>query len=453
MSILSKQIGWSQESNLLWELLKKTDYLTKVTGTIANPVVNVTVGGQFSYADGWGLDAFGRLRISDEYTLGDYKNIYGIDPNFLQKVANGGTVTYQANQACARLATTTSSNSSAIHQTKFYHQYMPGKSQLIYTTFNFYAANTGVTKRTGYFDEDNGVYFEQAGDGTLSFCVRTYTSGSPSDASKVSQASWNVDKCDGTGASGFNLDITKTQILFIDLQWLGVGRVRIGFVYNGLPIIAHEFEHSNLLPVVYMSNPNLPIRCEIVSSGSNPAAYFDQICSTVISEGGYVESGQDWSAQNTTLRSLASGATLPLFAIRLKDSFNSYDNRMVVRLDNFNIFSTKEPLVYQLIKLPNAAALTTASAWVDAYTNRSGVEYNVGATTHTDGEILASGYVPASASGKEGIANNANPSAAKKNFIVQNYDSTDSEIYVINVTNVGTTTTTAGAAMQWREIY
>lgn len=418
-----------------------------------NESINLTTNEGITYADGWSLDAFGRLRISDEYTIGDYKNLYGIDPNFLQVTANGGTVTYQANQACARLATTTTTNSSAIHQTKFYHQYMPGKSQLIYSTFNLYAATVGVTKRTGYFDDNNGIYFEQDGSGKLSFCVRTYTSGSPSDASKVSQSNWNMDKCDGTGPSGFDLDITKTQILFIDMQWLGVGRVRIGFVNDGVPVIAHEFNHSNLLPVVYMSNPNLPIRCEIVSSGSNPAAYMDQICSTVISEGGYVESGQDWSAQNTTLRSLAAGASAPLFSIRLKNAFNTYQNRMVVRLDNFNIFSTKEPLIYQVIKLPNAAALTTAGAWADANTGKSGVEYNVSATAYTGGEIIASGYVPASASGKEGIANNANPSSAKKNFIVQNYTSTDSEIYTIVVTNAGTTTTTAGAAMQWREIY
>jgi hypothetical protein len=125
---------------------------------------------------------------------------------------------------------------------------------------------------------------------------------------------------------------------------------------------------------------------------------------------------------------------------------------MIVRLDNYNIFSTKEPLVYQVIKLPNAAALTTGTAWVTVDTD-SGVEYNIGATAYSGGDVIASGYVPASASGKEGIANNANPSVAKKNYIVQNYTSTDSEIYVVYATNIGTTTTTAGVSMQWREIY
>jgi hypothetical protein len=414
--------------------------------------INDSVNASVAAAGPMAVDAFGRERISQPYTLGDYKHLYGLDPNFLDITANGGTVSFQANKACARLATTTTANSSAIHQTKFYHQYMPGKSQLIYSTFNFYAATAGVTKRTGYFDANNGIIFQQDGDGTLKFIIRTYTSGSAVDAEVVSQANWNVDKCNGSGPTGFNLDITKTQILFIDFQWLGVGKVRVGFVYNGQFIIAHEFEHSNILQVVYMSNPNLPVRCEIVSSGSNPAAYFDQICSTVISEGGYVESGQNWSALNTTLRSLTSGSSIPLFAIRLKDTFNTYANRMIVRLDNYNIFSTKEPLTYQIIKLPGIAGLTTGTSWVTVDTD-SGVEYNVGATAYSGGDVLASGYVPASASGKEGVVNNANPSVAKKNYIVQNYASTDSEIYMVYVTNIGTTTTTVGASMQWREIY
>jgi len=397
-------------------------------------------------------DAFGRLRVSEPYTLGDYKNLYGLDPNFIDYTGNGGTIIFQPNKACARLATSTTSNSFAVHQTKFYHQYMPGKSQLIYSTFNLYNAVSGVTKRTGYFDDYNGIYFEQAGNGTLSFVIRTNTSGTPTESERVTQSNWNVDKCNGTGPSGFNLLVNKTQILFIQFQWLGVGTVKLGFVHDGAFITAHEFNHDNTLDVVYMSNPNLPVRCEITSIGSNPIAYFDQICSTVLSEGGYVESGQNWSALNTTLRSLASGASLPLFAIRLKNTFNTYSNRMIVRLDNYNIFSTKEPLVYKVIKLPNAAALTTGIAWTTVDAN-SGIEYNIGATAFSGGDVIASGYVPASASGKEGIANNSNPSVAKKNYIVQNYTSTDSEIYVIYATNVGSTTTEVGVSMQWREIY
>ena len=310
-----------------------------------------------------------------------------------------------------------------------------------------------MRKRIGYFDDNNGIYFEQLGNtGALSFCVRTSTTGTPSDAAKVDQSLWNIDRCDGTGPSGFNLDITKTQILFIDFQWLGVGRVRVGFVHNGEFVLAHEFNHSNVLPVVYMSNPNLPVRAEIANTGTSVGSYFDQICATVLSEGGYLESGQDWSVQNTTLRSVAAAATLPVIAIRLKNSFGGVLNKMLARLNHYSIISTTQALRYSVVKLPNAAALTTGTGWVAADAN-SGVEYNIGGTAITGGEALDTGYVAASTSSKEGLTQITDPSTAKKNYIAQNYTSTDSEIYAIVVTNIGSNSTDVGVSLQWREVY
>jgi hypothetical protein len=399
-------------------------------------------------------DAFGRLRVSEAYTLGDYKHLYGIDPNFVDKLVNGGSVAYQHDKACARLTTTSNTTSSAIHQTKFYHHYMPGKSQLIKSTFNLYEAVTNVTKRTGYFDDKNGMYFEQAGDGVLSFCVRTSTSGSPSDARKVVQSQWNIDKCDGTGPSGFSIDITKTQILFIDFQWLGVGRVRMGFVHNGQFIIAHEFYNSNVLDVVYISNPNLPVRCEIFNSGATTGGFMDQICSTVISEGGYVEAGQDWAVSSPSLRTIAAGATLPVLALRLSNTFHTYENRMIARSGLVDIITTAENIKWKLVKLPNSSQLT-GNTWVSVNTD-SGIEYNATATAYTDGQDIDIGYIAASAQGSKNVAGAGNPndpSSAKKNYIVQNFDSSNSEIYVLAVTNIGAGSTTVGVGWQWREIY
>lgn len=449
MAILSKQIGWSQESNLLWELLRELNRLSGITSTLNDITVNVDSA--VTYADSPGLDAFARLRISTPFTLGDYKHIYGLNINFLDQVANGGTVTFQPDQSSALLATTSDPASSAIHQTKIYHNYIPGKSQLIFSTICFKAAVTNVTKRTGYFDDENGIYFEQNGAGILSFCVRTNTSGTPSDASKVAQSSWNVDKCDGTGPSGYNLDITKTQFFYTDFTWLGLGRVRCGFLVNGEFVIAHEFRTSNTIDVPYMANPNLPIRCEIFNTGATTGGSFNQICSTVMSEGGDADAGQDWSTLNTTLRSVASAATLPLIAIRLTNTFQTYPNRLLARLQEFSLYSVKEPLTYKVIKLPNISYLTGGS-W-SPVDSRSGVEVNVGATAYTDGLTFATGYVSAAVGNRGAV--NADPSAsnARQNYIAQNYDSTDSEIYIIAVTNLGATATTVGASMQWREIY
>jgi hypothetical protein len=435
-------------------------------------------------------DAFGRQRVSELFTLGDYKHIYAIDPNFLDYTANGGTVTFNANQACAILATTSATNSVAIHQTKFYHHYQPGKSQLIYSSLTLHAPNRNVTKRTGYFDDRDGIYFEQVGsntaDGTtvsattqtLNWVIRTYVGGTANEGNyvttvngtpytykrRVPQSEWNKDPCDGTGPSGFNLDVTKTQLAWIDFQWLGVGRVRCGFVHNGELITAHEYYHSNVLPTVYMSNPNLPVRCEIRNTGTTPGGEMDQICSSVMSEGGYVESGIDWSVYSTERATPTPGRTkLPLIAIRLKNTFNGYPNRLSVRPLTLSLFAKTEPIVYEVVKLPNASSLSTTLnggtlTWTSADAN-SGVEYCTNATAYVlaNADRFASGYVPAGSS-----QNSLSPVAtgsltsAKKNIISQNIDSTDSEVFVVVVSTIfagNQLTADVACSIQWREIY
>ena len=397
-------------------------------------------------------DAFGRSRISEPFTLGDYKHLYGLDPNFIDYAVNGGAVAFQTNKACARLSTTSNTSSRIVHQTKFYHHYMPGKSQVILSSFNFYSATANVTKRAGYFDDSNGIFLEQIGNGTLSFVVRSFVSGAPVER-RIAQSNWTNDRCNGTGPSGFNIDITKTQLWWCDFQWLGVGRVRCGFVHNGEYVFAHEFDNSNNLDTVYMSNPNLPVRCEILNTGTTAGAYFDQICSTVISEGGYVEAGQDWAVTNTP-RTLTSGQTLPIMAIRLKNTFKTYPNRILVRMGNLQVFSSGENIKWILVKLPDSSQLTETT-WTSVNTD-SAVEYNVDATAFTGGDEIDNGFVAASTQGSQrsgGSPGQNMPSSAKKNYIVQNYDSTNSEIYVLVATNLGSSSTTVGVGMQWREIY
>jgi hypothetical protein len=416
------------------------------------------------------VDAFGRNRVSELFTLGDYKHLYAIDPNFLDSLSGAGSsVSFLPNQAAARLQTGIGSTASVIHQTKFYHHYQPGKGQLIFTSFNFYAPQQNATKRSGYFDDRNGIYFEQVGVntsnginpgiGTHNWVIRTFTSDIATET-RIPQSQWNRDKCDGTGDSGFNLDITKTQLAFIDFQWLGVGRVRCGFAHDGQLITAHEFFHSNNLDKVYISNPNLPVRCEIRNTGVGIGASFDQICSSVMSEGGYIESGIDFAYTMTTTRTTPTpaGAELPLIAIRLKNSFQGYPNRISVKLNNLSLYCENNSILYKVVKLPSSAYLSNAGTltWTSA-SNNSGVEVCVDATTYSDGDEFASGYVPSGAS-----QNSLSPvasgtlSAAKKNIIVQNIDSTNSEIYVLvvrTITTAGNATANVAAALQWREIY
>lgn len=148
---------------------------------------------------------------------------------------------------------------------------------------------TGVASTTvdvGYFDANNGVIFRQNGATNLQLILRTSTSGTPSDANIVAQSAWNIDKMDGTGASGITLDVTKAFILMIDLQFLGMGRVRVGFDIDGVIYYVHEFLNANVLAVPYMQTATLPVQMLLTatSSGSTKTCYFK--CATVVSEGG-----------------------------------------------------------------------------------------------------------------------------------------------------------------------
>jgi hypothetical protein len=177
---------------------------------------------------------------------------------------------------------------------------------------------TGLQQRVGYFNTQNGVYLQQK-DGVLSFVIRSYTSGAVVET-VVQQSNWNGDKLNGTGSSGITIDVTKTQILYIDLEWLGVGAVRCGLVLNGNYVLCHTFYNANNQSYVYMTTAVLPVRYEITNTAvTSGASTLQQICSTVISEGGYEQTSQEYYARNTT--AITVGTTFqPLVSIRLNSS-------------------------------------------------------------------------------------------------------------------------------------
>jgi hypothetical protein len=395
-------------------------------------------------------DAFGRTRTSEPYTLGDYKHLYSIDESFLNYNVSGSTHTFNKNRASVTLQTSASAVSRAVHQTKMYHNYMPGKSQGILSSFVFGAAQPGVIKRSGYFDDYNGIFVEQDQTGSLQFVIRSATNGTGSlQENRVKQENWNVN----TLLTGdVILDITKSQLFFVDFQWLGIGRVRCGFVINGVTVVCHVFDHSNKTNVVYMSNPNLPVRCEI-SNTTTATGSMEQICSTVFSEGGYAESGTTWAASNPTLRTITSASTMPVLAIRLKTSYNGLPNRAFVRLEDISLFSEDQTVKYRVLRLDSGSI--TTGAWISVDPD-SAVEYNVTATSYTDGHEFLNGFVAAGGSGVGNAASGISQRAGttnKINYIAQNYDSTESDLYAVVVTNMTSTSTDVAAGMVWKEVY
>ena len=254
------------------------------------PIIRVSTGssgyGNTVINGNTGTDAFGRTRISAPFTLFDSQNRYLNGNQFAQKLTGSGTFTYEANASSFTLAVTAADGDSVISQCRTVQVYQPGKSLLVLNTFAMGTLQAGCRQRVGYFTSGDGIYFEADGE-DLYMVIRSSVTGSPVN-SRIAQANWNQDPMDGTGPSGITIDPTKTQIFWCDIEWLGVGSVRAGFVINGIFYICHVFNHANTETNVYMTTATLNCRYEITNTAATAgAATMRQICSTVISEGGY----------------------------------------------------------------------------------------------------------------------------------------------------------------------
>jgi len=193
---------------------------------------------------------------------------------------------FNANQGLIDLNVDNTVDSEVVRETTKAFSYQPGKSLLIMNTFVMQPAKTGLRQRVGYYSASNGIYIELA-NSVLYIVKRSSVSGVLVDT-RIAQSSWNNDTLDGTGPSGVTLDISKAQILYMDIEWLGVGCVRVGFVINGEFILCHVFYHANEITSTYITTASLPLRYEIKNTaGTSGNSILKQICSTVISEGGY----------------------------------------------------------------------------------------------------------------------------------------------------------------------
>lgn len=386
-------------------------------------------------------DSFGRLRVSNPLTLFDTQSRYFDHEQFSSKLDGGGTAVYNSNSSTFVL-TVTGNGSSVLRETTKTFVYQPGKSLLVLNTFAMATLASGLTQRVGYFGAQNGIFFEAAGS-TLNMVIRSSSSGSIVE-DRVAQSNWNGDSLDGAGLSGITLNPTLAQIFWIDVEWLGVGSVRAGFVINGQFIVCHTFNHANLAgnTTTYMTTACLPVRYEIASTG--PSGTMRQICSTVISEGGYSLTGLPNSAAHnlaTPVR-LTNGADTytPLISLRLK----STNLDAIVLPKNFSIAAVANSnYKYRIYK----RAVTSGGTWVDAGSNSS-VEYNLNPTAIVSGQINEQAFI---------ISNNQSSQApSQTSFAFEEQLQRDSFTgvayeYVITATTTGNNQDLY-ASIEWQEV-
>ena len=352
--------------------------------TVSGQVVTVTTAGTP------GSDAFGRTRISQPLTLFDSSHRY--QDNGLWATATGvsSDATFVAAEGLIDLNVPTTSGAYVTRETKQVFSYQPGKSLLVLNTFVMEPAKDNLRQRVGYFNAANGLYIELEDD-TLSFVERSSVTGSATET-KVEQVNWNVDKLDGTGPSGKTLDITKAQILWMDIEWLGLGTVRMGFVIDGLFVHCHSFHHANLITSTYITTASLPLRYEIINLDTTATiSTLKQVCSTVISEGGYELRGQQRAVGTpvSAPRDLtATGVLYPIASIRLKSSPDRLD--AIVIPTALSILGDGNNAFFEW-RLQRGAT-TSGGTWTSVGTE-SAVEYNLSGVSSSGGTTLAKGYV------------------------------------------------------------
>jgi hypothetical protein len=354
--------------------------------------------------DGTNTDAFGRIRVSQPYTLFDSQSRYAADNQFDTATTGTGSTTFNTNQSSVSMSVTGGGVGSVVRQTYRVFPYQPGKGLLVLATFQMDSSDSvNLSQRIGYFNTQNGVFFQKV-DGVNSFVLRTNTTGTPSDARAVAQSAWNGDKLDGTGASGLTLDLTHPQILWMDFEWLGVGSVRCGFVINGQYIVCHTFNTANVYgTTVYMTTAILPVRYEITTTTTAVAATLTQICSSVISEGGFEQTSIDHVARRTTVfTNIDTAATFyPIVSIRLASGRTGS-----VVIPNRVQFLPLTSQNYEVVLLKNPTL--TGATWSATVPSDSNVEFDVAATAiSATGTIVQTDYV--TASGSAGVSQTSLP--------------------------------------------
>ena len=347
---------------------------------------------------GTNLDAFGRLRVSEPFTLFDSSHRYS--DNNLWSTGTTGTAaaTFSADEGLVNLTVGSANNDEVVRETTKIFAYQPGKSLLVMNTFVMGTAKANLRQRVGYYSAANGFYIEREGTSAY-FVERSSVTGVVTNT-RVAQANWNQDTLDGSGPSGITLDLSKSQILYMDIEWLGLGTARMGFIIDGQFVPAHNFNHANLTTTTYITTASLPLRYEMKNTAATSgASTLKQVCSTVISEGGFALTGlqQAIGIPITAPVSLTTAGTFyPIVSLRLKTT--RLDAIIVLTAASILALSNNVNYEWRVV----ASGTTTGGTWVSAGTN-SAVEYNITGTSFTGGRILASGYTQGSNQGSTTI--------------------------------------------------
>lgn len=422
--------SYMSDSKTIFEAVMLADQYGNIVGA-ANP-------------SGMAVDAFGRARSSQPFTLFDSFHRYQDNGKITTANSATGTFTHNSNSSTVSMTVDTTSGAYVKRESSRVFAYQPGKSLQILQTYVLNPAKTNLRQRFGYFNDLNGVFL-QLNNSELSFIVRSNSTSSVVE-NKVVQADWNIDKLDGTGPSGLTLDITKAQIQFIDIEWLGLGTVRVGFVINGRFIHCHSFHHANLITNTYMTTGCLPVRAEIENTGiTSSSSTLQIVCTSVISEGGYEIRGKTrtYGIEPAPGFAMATAGTYyPVISIRINP--NKPDSIVIPKeIDLLPISAANYR--WKII----SGATFTGDTWANVATDSSVQYQSNNAATFTGGTELISGYATSTVQGGGSINitdNNIFQYQLERNSFANTFYT-----FTLAVTS-GTASSNVAGSITWMEI-
>ena len=326
-------------------------------------------------------DSFDRLKVATPFALSD--NIFKYDTNPLrwEILATGSSeAIHLPNESAVNLKCGSAAGDKITFTQDSYNRYQAGRGINIEMTCVIGSKMDGVIRRWGYFDNDDGVFFELSGT-AFGVVQRSSVTGTPVN-NRIEQVDFHDDIVNGSGISQFNLDVTKNNIYNMEFQWLSAGRVSYGVESNNHDIgkvVIHDIENVNSLTTPFMKTATLPLRYEqeVVDDGTE-GAEFKAICSTVLIEGGEEPPQDIFGAVQPAEQSIGTTEE-HILSIRPSGTFKGIVNRMIVVPRSISVASeTKQAAFRVLID-------TTTNATFSQVDSDSGVEIATGSATFTGG--------------------------------------------------------------------
>jgi hypothetical protein len=343
-----------------------------VQGAIGVNILSSVVG-----IGGSNVSAFGDLIAVDHTPVVQLDFVYGINTQTgISSVNTTGVV--DTNASRLRIQTGVGAAGSGIFQSSRIARYRAGQGMMTRFTGVWTTSAANSTQVIGVGNAQVGYFF---GFNGTSFGISIRNGGSDN---WTAQSSWNGDKCDGTGASGFNWNKTTGNVMMIRYPFLGYGAITFS-VQNptsGAWILCHTIQYPNSSASLQLSNPSFPFYANATNSGSTT-----NLIMYVGSVGIFISGTQDYLAQQYATDNNKAGVTAEtnIFSIRNCTTYNGVTNVGMIRFRSISLSYNNGTNGFAVLRMRKGATL----GGVPAYTPINGSTADNGITLTSANSIAS----------------------------------------------------------------